>query len=159
MVRYTDEIPEFVLPWVAKQKVFWVATAALSNDGLINLSPKGIDGTFNIVNPRKVWFEDLSGSGACGLELFELKHVDPNIFMLGIATVAHVRENGRITILFNAFEGFPRILRIYGKGPPEPPCPIYLLISLFQRSSMNSAHLSMKLFFRQKNDIFLHAQL
>ncbi|KAG6918817.1 hypothetical protein DXG01_011569 [Tephrocybe rancida] len=96
MVKYYDSIPEFLFPWIAKQKMFWVATAPLTGEGLINVSPKGMTGSFHVVDANKVWYEDLTGSG--------------------IETVAHVRENGRITILFHAFEGPPRILRIYGKG-------------------------------------------
>ncbi|KAF5381690.1 hypothetical protein D9615_005597 [Tricholomella constricta] len=96
MVKYYDAIPDFLVSWVDKQKVFWVATAPLTADGLVNLSPKGMAGSFHVVNANKVWYEDLTGSG--------------------IETVAHVRENRRITILFNAFEGPPRILRLYGKG-------------------------------------------
>ncbi|RDB30049.1 Pyridoxamine 5'-phosphate oxidase family protein ustO [Hypsizygus marmoreus] len=96
MVKYYDEIPEFLFKWIAQQKVFWVATAPLTSDGLVNISPKGVEGSFRVEGPNKVWYEDLTGSG--------------------IETVAHVRENGRITVLFNAFEGPPRILRLYGKG-------------------------------------------
>ncbi|KAG6863992.1 hypothetical protein C0991_001305 [Blastosporella zonata] len=96
MVKYYDSIPEYLFPWIEKQKMFWVATAPLTGDGLINVSPKGMTGTFRVVDSNKVWYEDLTGSG--------------------IETVAHVRENGRITILFHAFEGPARITRIYGKG-------------------------------------------
>jgi len=91
-----DHIPDFLARWIAQQKTFWVATAPLGGDGLINLSPKGSEGTFHVVNPNRVWYEDLTGSG--------------------VETIAHVRENGRITILFNAFEGPPRISRLYGRG-------------------------------------------
>ncbi|KAH0579281.1 hypothetical protein J132_09963 [Termitomyces sp. J132] len=96
MVKYYDSIPDFLLPWIEKQKMFWVATAPLTGDGLVNVSPKGMTGTFHIINTNKVWYEDLTGSG--------------------IETVAHVRENGRITVLFHAFEGPPRICRMYGRG-------------------------------------------
>lgn len=96
MVQYYDKIPDFLIPWIDKQNIFWVATAPLTGDGLVNISPKGMAGSFRVVNANQVWYEDLTGSG--------------------IETVAHVRENGRITILFNAFEGPPRILRLYGKG-------------------------------------------
>jgi hypothetical protein len=72
MVRYYDEIPYFLQNWIPNQKVFWVATAPLSRDGLVNLSPKGVDGTFNIENPKRVWFEDLSGSGTLFREIFRV---------------------------------------------------------------------------------------
>lgn len=96
MGQFYEEIPEFLISWIEQQKVFWVATAPLTGDGHVNVSPKGYDGTFHIVNSRKVWYEDLSGSG--------------------IETISHLRENGRITILFNAFEGPPRIARLFGTG-------------------------------------------
>ncbi|KAG5721994.1 hypothetical protein E4T56_gene18467 [Termitomyces sp. T112] len=90
------EIPDFLIVWLEKQQMFWVASAPLTLDGLVNISPKGVEGTFHIANPRRVWYEDLSGSG--------------------VETISHIRENGRVTILFNAFEGPPRIVRLYGKG-------------------------------------------
>ncbi|KAJ7062067.1 hypothetical protein C8F01DRAFT_1056964 [Mycena amicta] len=96
MVQYFDEIPPSLSTWMKKQEVFWVATAPLSGDGHVNVSPKGGEGMFHIVNPRQVWYEDLTGSG--------------------VETVSHLRENGRITVLFNAFEGPPRIARLYGRG-------------------------------------------
>src|SRR2546421_1469730 len=65
-----------------------------SNQGL-NLSPKGLD-TFRILDPRTVAYLDLTGSG--------------------IETVAHLKENGRIVLMFCAFEGTPRILRLHGRG-------------------------------------------
>ena len=82
--------------FIAKQRMFFVATAPMAGDGLINLSPKGLDGTFAIIDDRTVAYLDLTGSG--------------------IETLAHLRENGRICIMFNAFEGPPNILRIQGKG-------------------------------------------
>ncbi|EAU86871.2 pyridoxamine phosphate oxidase [Coprinopsis cinerea okayama7 len=90
------EIPEYLTEWILKQHMFWVASAPLSTDGHINISPKGVANTFHVISPTKVWYEDLSGSGA--------------------ETIAHIRENGRITVLFNAFEGPPRIARLYGRG-------------------------------------------
>ncbi|KAG6886655.1 hypothetical protein C0992_002941 [Termitomyces sp. T32_za158] len=90
------EIPDFLLVWLQQQQMFWVASAPLTADGLVNISPKGVEGTFHIASPRRVWYEDLSGSG--------------------VETISHIRENGRVTILFNAFEGLPRIVRLYGKG-------------------------------------------
>ncbi|KAJ7080646.1 hypothetical protein B0H15DRAFT_483846 [Mycena belliarum] len=96
MVQFFDEISPSLAKWIAQQQVFWVATAPLALDGHINLSPKGGEGMFHIVNPRQVWYEDLTGSG--------------------VETISHLRENGRITVLFNAFEGPPRIARLYGRG-------------------------------------------
>ena len=81
--------------FIADQHVFFVATAPLSGDGHVNLSPKGLD-TFAIIDPLTVAYLDLTGSG--------------------VETIAHLRENGRITICFCAFEGTPKILRLYGHG-------------------------------------------
>ncbi|KAF8908154.1 hypothetical protein CPB84DRAFT_1767433 [Gymnopilus junonius] len=96
MGQFLEEIPEYLIDWILKQQMFWVASAPLSPDGHVNISPKAIEGTFHVTNSRRVWYEDLSGSGA--------------------ETVAHIRENGRVTILFHAFEGPARIVRLYGKG-------------------------------------------
>jgi hypothetical protein len=81
--------------FIAARQVFFVATAPLSADGHVNVSPKGLD-TFRVLGPRRVAYLDLTGSG--------------------IETLAHLRENGRITLLFCAFAGPSRILRLYGRG-------------------------------------------
>lgn len=96
MGQFFDEIPQNLIEWVRRQEMFWVATAPLSQDGHVNVSPKGLKGSFNIVSQTKVWYEDVTGSGS--------------------ETIAHLRENGRITILFSAFEGPPRIVRLFGIG-------------------------------------------
>ncbi|KAG6916226.1 hypothetical protein DXG01_007809 [Tephrocybe rancida] len=57
------EIPDFLIAWIEKQQTFWVASAPLTADGLVNISPKGVEGTFHVSNSRQVWYEDLSGSG------------------------------------------------------------------------------------------------
>ncbi len=87
----TPEIGE----WIGKQKVFFVATAPLAGSGHVNCSPKGLD-SFRIISPNQVAYQDLTGSG--------------------IETIAHVQENKRITILFCAFDGPPKIFRLYGEG-------------------------------------------
>lgn len=96
MAKFYDEIPESLIEWIKKQHMFWVASAPLSPDGHVNLSPKGTADSFHVVNSRRVWYQDLTGSG--------------------VETISHIRENGRVTILFNAFEGPPRILRLFGTG-------------------------------------------
>lgn len=88
-------IDERLAQWIAAQHMFFVATAPDDPDDHINLSPKGLD-CFRIVDPVTVAFLDLTGSG--------------------IETVAHLKQNGRITIMFCAFDGAPKILRLYGKG-------------------------------------------
>jgi hypothetical protein len=97
MGAFYETIPPSVLKWILEQKVFWVATAPLSSTGHINISPKGGQ-YFGILNPTTFWYLDLTGSG--------------------IETLSHLHEegNGRITVLFNAFEGPPQIVRLWGKG-------------------------------------------
>ncbi len=77
------------------QPVFFVATAPLGDGGHVNLSPKGYD-TLRVLDPATVAYLDLTGSG--------------------VETVAHVRQNGRITVMACAFEGPPMIVRVYGRG-------------------------------------------
>ncbi|HEY4400967.1 MAG TPA: pyridoxamine 5'-phosphate oxidase family protein [Acidimicrobiia bacterium] len=90
----TDELAEFI----AAQRVFFVATAP-TDGGHVNVSPKGLD-TFAVLDPNAVAYLDLTGSG--------------------VETVAHLRENGRITIMFCAFDGKPNIVRLYGHGEVLP---------------------------------------
>lgn len=85
------ELSQFIL----RQKLFFVATAPLAAGGRVNVSPKGLD-TLRILGPSTVAYLDLVGSG--------------------VETIAHVRENSRVTLMFCAFEGKPRILRLYGQG-------------------------------------------
>ena len=89
------EIDGPVRDWIAQQKMFFVSTAPLAGDGLVNVSPKGME-TFCVLGPRTVAYLDLTGSG--------------------VETIAHLKENGRITIMMCAFEGPPKIFRFYGKG-------------------------------------------
>jgi hypothetical protein len=84
-----------LIAFIRAQKVFFVATAPLAADGHVNLSPKGYD-SLAIIDERTVAYADLGGSG--------------------IETHAHVRENGRITLMFCAFEGPANIVRVYGRG-------------------------------------------
>lgn len=89
--------------WIARQPMFFVATAPLSAEGHVNCSPKGMD-SFRVIDEHTVGYLDLTGSG--------------------IETTAHLQENGRIVIMFCAFEGAPRIVRLHGRGEvvyPESP--------------------------------------
>ena len=63
MGKFFNKIPEFLFPWIQQQKIFWVATAPLSESGHVNVSPKGFEGTFHVENETTVWYEDLTGSG------------------------------------------------------------------------------------------------
>ncbi|KAJ3504591.1 hypothetical protein NLJ89_g7858 [Agrocybe chaxingu] len=113
MGKFYDEIPDFLIKWIEQQKMFWVATAPLSPAGHVNVSPKGYAGTFHVVDQHRVWYEDLTGSGEPSpSEQYELRHR----IVIGVETISHLRDNGRITILFSAFEGPPRIVRLFGTG-------------------------------------------
>lgn len=95
MGKIHTEIDRKSANWIEQQRMFFVATAPISREGLVNLSPKGLD-SFRILDAHTVAYLDLTGSG--------------------IETIAHVKENARITIMFCAFEGSPKILRIYDHG-------------------------------------------
>jgi hypothetical protein len=95
MGKLYDEITPALADWLRQQRLFFVATAPLAGDGLVNCSPKGME-SFRILGPRAVAYLDLTGSG--------------------IETVAHLRENGRIVFMFCAFAGPPKIVRLHGTG-------------------------------------------
>lgn len=95
MGKTYSEITPAIAAWVAGQHVFFVATAPLGADGHVNCSPKGLD-SLRILDSATVAYADLTGSGA--------------------ETVAHLRENGRIVLMFCAFEGPPKIIRFHGRG-------------------------------------------
>ena len=90
------EIGDQLAQWLTRQPVFFVATAPLAGDGLINLSPKGNREEFLVTGPRRVAYLDQTGSG--------------------VETIAHLKENGRVVIMFCAFDGAPRIVRLHGTG-------------------------------------------
>ena len=95
MGKVRSEIDDVARAFIAAQKIFFVATSPLQAEGHINLSPKGHD-TFRILNPKTVAYLDFNGSG--------------------VETIAHLKENGRIVLMFCAFQGPPDIIRIYGQG-------------------------------------------
>jgi hypothetical protein len=95
MAKVHDHITDDLQAFIEKQHLFFVASAPLSADGHVNLSPKGVD-CFRVLSPAQVGYMDLIGSGN--------------------ETAAHTLENGRITFMFCAFEGPPSILRLYGRG-------------------------------------------
>src|SRR5437762_4546777 len=96
MGREYDRIDDRWRDWIARQPVFFVGSAPLAGDGHVNVSPKGPGGSLRVLDDRTVAYLDLVGSG--------------------IETVAHLRENGRIVVMFCAFEGPPRIVRLHGRG-------------------------------------------
>lgn len=95
MGAYFETIPASLVEWIRSQKVFWVSTAPLAAAGHVNVSPKG-GAYFDVIDEKTFWYMDITGSGN--------------------ETISHLYENGRITVLFNAFEGAPRIVRLYGTG-------------------------------------------
>jgi hypothetical protein len=95
MGKQYEQLDDRLSDFIRRQHVFFVGTAPSGSEGHLNVSPKGLD-TFRILGPTTVAYLDLTGSG--------------------IETVAHLRENGRMTIMFCAFEGPPLILRLYGRG-------------------------------------------
>ncbi len=96
MGRTYDDIDDPMRGWIARQPMFFVATSPLAQDGHVNVSPKGPGGSLRVLGPTTVAYLDIMGSGA--------------------ETIAHVRENGRIVVMFCAFEGPPRIVRLHGRG-------------------------------------------
>lgn len=94
MAKFTDAISDAHAAFIQAQPMFFVATSP--DDGRINLSPKGLDRTFRILGPNRVAFLNVTGSGN--------------------ETAAHLRQNGRITLMFCAFTGDPKVLRLYGHG-------------------------------------------
>lgn len=95
MGKQYDRIEPPIREFIEAQQMFFVATAPLSANGHINVSPKGLD-SLRILDDQTVAYVDLIGSG--------------------IETVAHVRENGRIVIMFCAFAGAPKIVRLHGSA-------------------------------------------
>ncbi|MDX2168539.1 MAG: pyridoxamine 5'-phosphate oxidase family protein [Deltaproteobacteria bacterium] len=95
MGKTFDAIDEALAAFIGAQRMFFVGSAPSGDGGHVNVSPKGHD-TFRILDPHTVAYLDLTGSG--------------------VETIAHLRDNGRITFLFCAFEGPPKLVRLYGRG-------------------------------------------
>jgi hypothetical protein len=94
MGRVTDRIDEATTAWIDAQPMFFVATAPTAG-GHVNMSPKGLD-SLRVLNEKEIAYLDVTGSGA--------------------ETIAHLRDDGRITLMWNAFDGPALILRVYGRG-------------------------------------------
>lgn len=95
MAKFYDSISESLQQFVEAQHIFFVASAPLSAEGHVNVSPKGMD-SLRVLSPNRVAYLDLIGSGN--------------------ETSAHLLENGRVTLMWCAFNGKPDIVRLYGKG-------------------------------------------
>lgn len=98
MGKVHERIDGRLRSFIEAQQVFFVATAPLSGSGRVNVSPKGIGGTFAVLGEHRVAYLDITASGA--------------------ETIAHLREpgNGRITLMFCAFTGPPNVVRLHGRG-------------------------------------------
>ena len=96
VAKVFDEISDHMRGWIERQALFFVASAPLSPDGHVNVSPKGPIGSFAVLDARTVAYLDVHGSGA--------------------ETVAHLRENGRICVMFCSFDGTPNVVRLHGRG-------------------------------------------
>jgi Pyridoxamine 5'-phosphate oxidase len=97
MARMFDRIEEAHRAFIAAQHVFFVASAAAG--ARVNLSPKGLE-TLRVLDANTVCYLDCTGSGN--------------------ETAAHLKADGRMTIMVCAFEGPPMILRLYGRGEALP---------------------------------------
>ncbi|TDB80083.1 pyridoxamine 5'-phosphate oxidase family protein [Micromonospora sp. KC721] len=100
MGKVYPEIDDRLRGFIEEQAVFFVATAPSGPGGHVNVSPKGMRGTFAVLGPHRVAWLDWHGSGA--------------------ETLAHLRDNGRITVMFCAFTGPPKIVRLHGRGEVTP---------------------------------------
>jgi hypothetical protein len=96
MAKTFDAIDARLAAWIARQRMFFVATAPSGDGGHVNLSPKGPIETLRVLDEHTVGYLDLVGSGA--------------------ETVAHLQDNGRIVVMLCAFEGPPRLVRLHGRG-------------------------------------------
>lgn len=103
MGKLFDSIDDNLRAWIVEQQMWFVATAPLAGDGHVNMSPRGHD-SFAVLDPHRVGWVDYTGSG--------------------VETIAHIRENGRVCLMFNSFGKRPRIVRLHGQGsvhlPGEP---------------------------------------
>jgi len=100
MGKVFDAIDDKLAAWIGRQRMFFVGTAPSGDGGHVNVSPKGPIQSLRILDPHTVVYQDVIGSGA--------------------ETIAHLRDNGRIVVMFCAFEGPPRILRLHGQGTVLP---------------------------------------
>ena len=120
MGKVYPEIDESIRAFIEAQPVFFVGSAPLDRAGHVNVSPKGLD-TLRILGPTTIAYLDLTGSG--------------------IETVSHLKENGRIVLMFCAFQGPPKIIRLHGSGQVvEPDAPEFMQLAQHfpQRDGMRS---------------------
>jgi Pyridoxamine 5'-phosphate oxidase len=109
MSKAVETITPELADWISSQKIFFVATSPLAANGHVNCSPKG-GNCFRVFGPRSVGYLDYTGSGA--------------------ETIAHLKDNGRIVIMFCGFEGPPQIVRLHGRGEVvEPAHPEFAVLT------------------------------
>jgi predicted pyridoxine 5'-phosphate oxidase superfamily flavin-nucleotide-binding protein len=96
VAKLFEEISDTLRAFIEAQPMFFVGTAPSGSHGHVNLSPKGGEGLFQVTGPLGFAYVDLMGSG--------------------IETIAHLRENGRIVVMFCSFDGPPKIVRLHGRG-------------------------------------------
>ena len=96
MAKRFDGIDSKLEAWISAQPMYFVGSAPTDPSGHVNVSPKGDPCTFRVLGPNRVAYVDVVGSGA--------------------ETIAHLRDNGRVVIMFCAFSGPPRIVRLHGRG-------------------------------------------
>ncbi|HIG41056.1 MAG: pyridoxamine 5'-phosphate oxidase family protein [bacterium] len=95
MAKLYAQLDDKLIKFIESQHMFFIGTAPLSGDGLVNLSPKGMD-TLRILDEKTIAYLDLTGSGS--------------------ETIAHLKQNGRFVLMFCSFTNKPMILRLHGKG-------------------------------------------
>ena len=104
MAQTFEKIPDEFVDWIEEQPVFFVATAPVDPGTHVNVSPRGLD-TFRVIDANRVAWLDLTGSG--------------------VETIAHLKADGeaggRITLMFCAFDGPARVVRLYGWGTIHEP--------------------------------------
>jgi hypothetical protein len=96
VAKVYERIEPRLARWIDRQPVFFVGTAPLSGDGLVNVSPKGLRGTFGVLDDHTFAYVDMTASG--------------------VETIAHLRENGRVCVMFCSFDGTPNVVRLHGRG-------------------------------------------
>ncbi|MDQ2721953.1 MAG: pyridoxamine 5'-phosphate oxidase family protein [Actinomycetota bacterium] len=92
--RIDDRLRAFIID----QPMFFVATAPAGRDGHVNVSPKGRSGSLAVLDENTLAYLDFGGSHA--------------------ETLAHLRDDGRITLMWCAFTGPPKVVRVHGHGDP-----------------------------------------
>ncbi len=93
MAKFYAQLDDKLTRFIEQQQLYFVATA--DRDGRVNLSPKGMD-SLRVLEPNRVAWLNLTGSGN--------------------ETAAHLLEVNRMTLMFCAFEGRSKILRLYGQA-------------------------------------------